>query len=176
MPKGLRRYYGQGHLHFINFSCYRMLPLLKSACARELFVRELARVRRELEFALIGYVVMPEHVHLLIGEPKHGTPSDVLHRLKLASSRKLRKKLRSTDAKQWLLPLEEYGEPLRAFWQARFHDFNVYSEKKRRQKLEYMHGNPTKRGLVRHPEEWPWSSWAFYVGKKDFLIAMDVEV
>jgi putative transposase len=77
MPKGLRRYYGKGHRHFITFSCYRRLPLLKSARARDLFVKELARVREELGFRLIGYVVMPEHVHLLMSEPRRGTPSTV---------------------------------------------------------------------------------------------------
>jgi REP-associated tyrosine transposase len=64
MPAGLRRYYGKGELHFITFSCYRRLPLLKSARARDVFVRELAKLRGELEFRLVGYVVMPEHVHL----------------------------------------------------------------------------------------------------------------
>jgi len=66
MPAGLKRYYGQGHLHFLTFSCYRRLPLLKSVRAREIFLRELARVRDELGFHLIVYVVMPAHVHLLI--------------------------------------------------------------------------------------------------------------
>jgi putative transposase len=64
MQKGLKRYYGQGHLHFLTFSCYRRLPFLKTVRARNLFVRELARVRAEYGFSLVGYVVMPEHVHL----------------------------------------------------------------------------------------------------------------
>jgi REP element-mobilizing transposase RayT len=93
MPRGLRRYYGKGHLHFVTFSCYRRLPLLRNARARDIVVRELARVRDELGFPLAGYVVMPEHVHLLLGEPKDGTPSTVLHRLKLRAARKLRKRL-----------------------------------------------------------------------------------
>src|SRR5260370_13853942 len=78
MPKGLQRYYGQGQLHFVTFSCYRRLPLLSTAQARNLFVEELGRVRREYGFLLVGYVVMPNHVHLLISEPKKGTPSTVL--------------------------------------------------------------------------------------------------
>lgn len=82
MPKGLKRIYGYGHLHFITFSCYRRLPLLRSARARNLFVRVLDRVRGELGFKLAGYVVMPEHVHLLISEPARGTPSTVLKMLK----------------------------------------------------------------------------------------------
>jgi putative transposase len=94
MPAGLKRYYGKGDLHFITFSCYRRLPLLKTMRARNLFVKELGRVRDAAGFRLIGYVVMPEHVHLLISEPREGTPSTVLHKLKLGVARKLRKRKR----------------------------------------------------------------------------------
>jgi putative transposase len=59
MPAGLKRYYGKGHLHFITFSCYRRLPLLKSVRARDVFVKELGKVREEMGFHLLGYVVMP---------------------------------------------------------------------------------------------------------------------
>src|SRR5271168_3427947 len=75
MPAGLKRYYGKGDLHFITFSCYRRLPLLKTVRARNIFVKELGRVRDEMGFQLFGYVVMPEHVHLLMSETKQGTPS-----------------------------------------------------------------------------------------------------
>jgi len=87
MPAELKRFYGKGHLHFITFSCYRRLPLLKTAPARDVFVKELSKIRDEMGFRLAGYVVMPEHVHLLISEPKQGTPSSVLQRLKLRVSR-----------------------------------------------------------------------------------------
>ena len=82
MPKQLKRYYGQGQLHFVTFSCYRRLPLLGTMHARNLFVKELGRVRQEYGFFLVGYVLMPNHVHLLISEPKKGTPSTVLQMLK----------------------------------------------------------------------------------------------
>ena len=173
MPAGLRRYYGKGDLHFITFSCYRRLPLLKSARARDVFVRELAKLRGELEFRLVGYVVMPEHVHLLMSEPRKGTPSTVLHKLKLRVSRKLWKRRRGVHARQMRLPFEESAEPVRAFWQARFYDFNVYSERKRIEKLNYMHENPLKRKLVTHPKEWPWSSWGFYAGATKVLVQID---
>lgn len=175
MPTGLRRYYGQGHLHFITFSCYRRLPGLKSARARNVFVRELAKVREEVGFRLIGYVVMPEHVHLLMTEPPRGTPSTVMQKLKLRVARRMRKRRKSGPRGQMRLPFEECGEPLRAFWQARFYDFNVYSERKRTEKLNYMHANPITRKLVTHPRDWPWSSWGFYARRRKVLIPMDVE-
>ena len=74
MPLGLRRYYGRGELHFLTFSCYRRLPLLGARRARNTFVQELGLVRAEYGFRLLGYVVMPEHVHLLVSEPRRGTP------------------------------------------------------------------------------------------------------
>jgi putative transposase len=175
MPTGLRRYYGKGDLHFITFSCYRRLPLLKTVHARDIFVKELGKVRDEMGFHLLGYVVMPEHVHLLMSEPPQGTPSTVLQKLKLRVARKLRKRRRPVSAGQMRLPFGEAGEPLRAFWQARFYDFNVYSEGKKKEKLNYMHANPVIRGLVKHPRDWRWSSWGFYQGGAAGLVTIDVE-
>jgi REP-associated tyrosine transposase len=157
MPKGLKRIYGQGHLHFVTFSCYRRLPLLGSSRARNAFVRALDHVRKEYGFRLVGYVVMPEHVHLLISEPQRGTPSIVLKMLKQRVSRVLR----------------SAGSPLPQFWQRRFFDFNVWSRKKKVEKLGYMHANPLKRGLVEDAKDWPWSSYAFYQQLGEILIEID---
>jgi hypothetical protein len=57
--------------------------------------------------------------------------------------------------------------------QPRFHDFNVHNAEKRREKLDYMHANPVKRKLVRHPKDWPWSSWSFYEMNGEGMIRMD---
>src|SRR5216684_3627850 len=113
MPAGLKRYYGKGHWHFITFSCYRRLSLLKTVRARDTFVKELGKVRNEMGFHLLGYVVMPEHVHLLMSEPPQGTPSTVLQKLKLRVARRLRKRRRTTWVGQMRLPFAETGEPLR---------------------------------------------------------------
>ena len=174
MPKGLQRYYGRGHLHFLTFSCYRRLPLLKTVRARDVFVRELARVRAEYGFLLVGFVVMPEHVHLLISEPRKGTPSTVLQMLKQRVSKKLRKKQRKSSVGQLRLAFPEQAENLRSFWQARFYDFNVYTNRKKREKLDYMQRNPLTRGLVNHPKDWRWSSWLFYVMGEPGLVGIDV--
>lgn len=149
---------------------------MKTVRARDIFVKELGKVRDEMSFHLLGYVVMPEHVHLLISEPKQGTPSTVLQKLKLRVARKLRKRGRPVCAGQMRLPFAETGERLRAFWQARFYDFNVYSEGKKNEKLNYMHANPVIRGLVKHPRDWVWSSWRSYYGGAPELLAMDIKV
>ena len=155
MPKGLKRYYGLGHLHFVTFSCYRRLPLLGTAQARDLFVRTLEAMRERHDFLLVGYVAMPEHVHLLIGEPAKGTPSTVLKALKQCVSRDLREQTRGSASAGG-------DRCLPHFWQPRFHDFNVHSAGKKREKLDYMHANPVKRGLVENPLDWVWSSASFY--------------
>ncbi len=173
MAKGLRRRYGQGHLHFITCSCYRRLPLLASARSRNHFVKILGEVRDRLGFALVGYVVMPEHIHLLIGEPPKGTPSTVLQILKQRVSRRLRRK--RTSSAQLSLRFGGVDHALPHFWQPRFYDFNVWSQKKKVEKLQYMHMNPVKRKLVAHPRDWPWSSFSFYAAGNPGLLQMDPE-
>jgi|SRR5580693_4977839 putative transposase len=174
MPKGLKRYYGQGQLHFVTFSCYRRLPLLGTVRARNLFVKELERVRREYGFLLVGYVVMPNHVHLLVSEPQKGTPSTVLQMLKQRVSRTIRKTKHPMLKAQLPLLFPKFIADLPQFWQPRFYDFNVYSHEKKREKLEYMHANPVTRGLVKHPKDWPWSSFSFYAKGEAGLVEVDL--
>jgi putative transposase len=173
MPKNLRRYHGQGHLHFITFSCYRRFYLLASGRARNVFVKALKEVRAKYRMALAGYVVMPEHVHLLIGEPADGTPSTVVHSLKLRVSKRLRRPKRKQPLGQRALPFRGTGTELPQFWEKRFYDFNVYSAAKRREKLEYMHRNPVTRSLVKDPRDWVWSSYSSYSGIGTPLIEID---
>jgi putative transposase len=173
MPKGLKRYYGRGHLHFLTFSCYRRLPLLGRARARTAFVKALAAIRERYGFLLVGYVVMPEHVHLLISEEPKCTPSLVLKVLKQRVSRDLRRQKRHVPTGQMRLAFKEDEAELARFWQPRFYDFNVYSAKKIREKIAYMHTNPVKRGLVGTPGEWAWSSFVSYERGEGGLVSID---
>ena len=141
MPWGLKRYQKARCLHFITFSCYRREPLLGRADARETFEAELERVRTLYGFYVTGYVVMPEHVHLLVSEPERGKLSVAIQMLKQVVSRKLR------------------PPGMRRFWQVRYYDLPVWSESKRIAKLRYIHRTPVDRGLVERPEDWRWSSF-----------------
>ena len=138
------RYHSQHCLHFITFSCYQRMKLLDSVPARDTFEQELERVRRWYGSFVTGYVVMPEHVHLLLSEPERGKLSLVIQMLKQITSRKLK----ASDQPR--------------FWQVRYYDFPVWSEAKRIEKLRYIHRNPVKRGLAERPENWKWSSFAHY--------------
>jgi len=173
MRNPLRRYSGRGDLHFVTFSCYRRRSYLGTKRSRDCFVRILEEVRTRHAFRLIGYVVMPEHVHLMISEPKKISPSKALQVLKQKVSRALRGKRKKRASGQLSLAFPGSVRETGAFWQRRFYDFNVYSQKKLREKLEYMHANPVVRGLVAHPREWPWSSWSHYAKRETGLIVID---
>jgi putative transposase len=160
MPSRLHRTYGAHHLHFITCSCYRRLPFLRSVCSRDRFLFILEQTRGRYRFVVVGYVVMPEHIHLLITEPEIGTPSTVMQVLKQRTARALLPKKKPSDPRQRFLFRDAL--PRVPFWQARFYDFNVWTTKKRIEKLRYMHRNPVKRRLVSAPEEWRWSSYRFY--------------
>lgn len=153
MPWGLKRFYGSGDLHFITCSCYRRLALLATQQRRDLFLAVLEQVRQRYGFVVLGYVVMPEHFHLLVSEPYKGDPSVVMQALKLGFARRVLSARRSFRHHQ--------AEPAHV-WQRRFYDYNVRSQHKRVEKLRYIHRNPVRRGLVEKPEQWCWSSFRNY--------------
>jgi REP-associated tyrosine transposase len=154
-----KRYYGAGDLHFITCSCYRRQPLLGTPRRRDLFLTVLEQVRRRYQFVVVGYVVMPEHIHLLISEPQERTPSTVMQALKLGFARRvLAQARRQRNPAQASL----FDHAPQHIWQKRFYDFNVWTEHKRIEKLRYMHRNPVQRGLVAFPELWQWSSFRAY--------------
>ena len=107
MPSGLKRYHDFGHDHFVTFSCYKRLPYLNNDHARTVFLDTLERLRERHHFHIYGYVLMPEHVHLLTNEPGTGTLATFLQILKQLTSRQLK----SPDQKQ--------------LWQRRYYDFNL---------------------------------------------------
>jgi putative transposase len=160
MPLRLHRYYGAGYLHFITFSCYHRRQLLRTPQRRDLFLKFLEQVRLSYKFVVVGYVVMPEHVHLLLSEPERANPSVVVQVLKQRFARQVGRARRQQQSglqrTLWEADCEDH------VWQRRFYAFVVWSEHKRAEKLRYMHNNPVKRGLVLSPEQWPWSSFRFY--------------
>lgn len=159
MPSHLKRYYGTDHLHFITCSCYHRQPWLNSPRRRDLFLKVLEQVRRRCGFVVVGYVVMPEHIHLLISEPEKGDPSRVMQALKQGFARRV---LRAARKRRKVGQQELFAGEVEHVWQRRFYDFNVWSARKRIEKLRYMHRNPVKEGLVVEPEQWEWSSFRSY--------------
>jgi putative transposase len=176
-----KRHYDPGQLQFITASVYRRAPLFLSDRFRRNFVETLAAVRQETKFLLIGWVLMPDHFHLLLKpEPVESTPL-ILKTLKEETATHILKILREHQQYPWCrkmlarlrLPPTVHDESHYQLWQRRSYPFNVYSEKKRLEKLDYMHNNPVKRGLVSLPGDWAWSSWRFYYLQDTSLLAMD---
>lgn len=145
MPTRLTRIQQAGHLHFLTFSCYRRAAKLATDADKARFCEVLEEMRLRWHFRIVGYVVMPEHVHLLISEPREGRLSVVMQMLKQTVSRRL----------------GTQGEP---FWVPRYYDFNVYSAEKTSEKLDYMHFNPVKRGLAYEGIDWRWSRARLHAG------------
>ena len=144
MPWGLKRFQQSRDVHFLTFSCYRRQPKFESPSACDTFLSALERVRQSHSLCVYGYVVMPEHVHLLVNEPECSDLAHAMQSLKQGVARRLA--LRAQEP----------------FWMERYYDFNVWSERKFVEKLRYLHRNPVKRGLVARPEDWPWSSFLHY--------------
>src|SRR5271167_3196707 len=82
MPTGLKRYYGAGHAHFIACGCCHRIAWLDTVARRNLFLGILEEVRQRCRFVVVGYVVMPDHFHLLMSEPQVGDPSKVMQLVK----------------------------------------------------------------------------------------------
>ena len=110
-------------MHLVTFSCWHRFAHLGAPAARDLFEDALQKTHIRYRFEVIGYVVMPEHVHLLLSEPRSELLAKGLQSLKLSVTRRA-------------------NEP--SFWQARYYDFNVRTEAKRVEKLNYIHWNPMK--------------------------------
>ena len=133
-----------------------------------MFEQSLERVRVWYGLFVAGYVIMPEHVHLLLSEPERSTLAVALQMLKQITAQKLRPTPSRTAG-------DKAGAP-EHFWQARYYDFNVRTAKKRIEKLRYIHRNPVKRDLVEKPEDWEWSSFRHYATGEEGAVEIEVGV
>jgi putative transposase len=175
------RHFEPGELQFITTSTYRRLKLFLRDRFRCIFVEVLREVRQETGFLLIGWVLMPEHFHLLIKpEPAEAT-SRFMQELKKRVAQRIISVLGDGEQHPWCrrmlaglrLPPTVHSDCRYRVWQRRFYPFNVYSEKKRLEKLDYMHNNPVVRGLVSSADQWRWSSFRFYYLDDSSLLSMD---
>jgi len=132
MPHGLKRYQQSKQSHFVTFSCYRRLPRLRDDRLCDLFVTYLERTRGKYRFRVYGYVVMPEHVHLLVSEPELEVLAKAIQTLKISVAHRAM----------------NYGaERYAPLWQKRYYDHNVCNYDSFVEKLRYIHRNAVKRGF-----------------------------
>jgi REP-associated tyrosine transposase len=154
MPKGLTRFHQTGHLHFITISCHRHTHIFKDPNACNTLQQILEETRKKYGFLILGYVIMSNHIHLLMTEPEETPLSTAIQVLKQRFSR--------TRSEEFV-------------WEARYHDFNVFTESKKIEKLHYMHRNPIKAGLIEEPHQWPWSSFRAYAHKEPHPVQITTE-
>ena len=153
MPHGLKRFQQSAQSHFVTFTCYHRRRGFQSPAVYDLFVHVLEEMRCRFALCVYGYVVMPEHVHLLLSEPR-GLLADAMHYLKLSFAKRL---------------------VAGAFWQKRYYDRNVRDEREFVEKLRYTHRNPVKAGLCELPEDWPWSSFRHYALREKGVVEIESE-
>lgn len=157
-----------GHLHELTFSTYRRIPVLRYPECADIVLATLERARELLSFQVHAYVIMPEHVHVLIG-PQHGTKvSAILARIKQPASQRIAKSLRRSNpqlADLMRVKVSEDKWETRIWQQGGGFDRNVYSSEVARKMINYIHQNPIRRGMCRLPEEYTYSSAGDYLGK-----------
>lgn len=168
MPWGLTRFQRSGQSHFVTFSCYHRHRLFTTDISCRVFESALERVRRSYGLRGYGYVVMPDHVHLLLSEPQRSTLADALKSLKQGVSRRLMGKLP-------LKPESGLRGAPEHFWQKRYYDFNIRNYPQFVEKLRYIHRNPVKCGSCERPEEWEWSSFRHYATGSEGRVEIESE-
>jgi len=143
------------HAQFITFSCYKRRKLLETDPAKRITLGSQLATHGGL---CIGFVIMPEHVHCLVWFNEPGHLSTCMDHWKGQTSVKIKNLYRTQFSGYWST-IEE-SDPA---WQARYYPFNVFTQKKLEEKLDYMHLNPVRRGLVTRAVDWKWSSARWYL-------------
>ena len=184
-PRKKVKHYDNGEPHFLTFSCYRRLPLLSKDRTRQWFVDALEEARAMHGFHLWAWVIMPEHVHVLLWPPfdlispdphcMKGRTCGILSSIKRPVAEKAIAHL-SDNAPDFLqrLTVINANRTYHRFWQTGSgHDENVSEPVSLHALVEYVHLNPVRRGLVKRPEDWPWSSFRDWHRLPDALLSVD---
>jgi putative transposase len=170
MPR-LRHYDHLNTARFVTFSCYRRHKLLLAPPVVCVFLEALESMRRLHGIRLLGYVIMPEHVHLVVHPPNAIKLGPVIGQLKSQSASRI------VSERLLVLPancaIEKSGVRRQAFWQPRCYDHNCRTPETVVEKINYCHNNPVKRGLVTEPGHWRWSSFNWYASESEVPLAMD---
>jgi putative transposase len=166
-----------GVAHEFTFSCYKGLPLLNQDRTRTWLADALNRTRKTWNVELWAYVVMPEHVHLLLLPCAHEYKiAQILQSIKQPVARRAMALLRRSQS-DWLKTLrvpDHCDQASYHFWQpGGGYDRDIVSPAVAWSAIKYIHGNPVRRGLVDHPCDWQWSSARWYAGKGDVVLEMD---
>jgi len=173
----VRHFDHDGRARFITFSTHNGIPILTNDRFRQAVTDAVDSVRRSHQYRVIAYVVMPEHVHLLIVPPIDMSVGPVVGEIKRASAKEIHRILEgspSTLTSQ--LTVTRNGQEKRVLWKRRCYDHNCRSDESLWEKVRYCHNNSVRRGLVTRPEDWRWSSYRWYQGERDVPLSIDITV
>jgi len=144
--------------------------LLTHLPAVTIFVEVLDQLRSKSNVKLLGYVIMPEHVHLVIHPPDGLKVGRWIGELKSLSARRI---LVAGHPAEKRLSVGNGASQRHQFWQPRCYDHNCRTPETVKEKINYCHKNPVTRGLVTDPGDWRWSSYGYYNGETDVPLVMD---
>ena len=172
-----RLFTGEGHYHFVTFSCTGRRKLLVTPRARQIVISVLSKLARKGQVKVVGFVIMPEHVHAVLGFDQDEKLPVVMKTWKQLSAYYLRRLYEETrpDLLKYLRRDQE-GKEIVSFWQKRYYDFNLYSEEMLLEKLSYMHTNPVLRGLAGRADAYKWSSAKWYGEGKSVGVRIDADL
>ncbi len=147
--------------HSLTFSCFQRRPFFRGSQSPKWFLENLDVARRETPFDLWAYVLMPEHVHMLIFPHEGVLMKDILRAIKQPLTRRVVKwvEKNATSFLARMADRQTNGKNVYRFWQrGGGYDRNLRSVRDIHEKLAYIHANPVRRGLVSEPSAWQWSS------------------
>ncbi len=177
-PKKFARHDVPGDAHCLTFSCFHRIALFARERSCQWMLDALALGRSRREYDLWAYVIMPEHVHLVIRPLSNVKISAILTTLKQSVSKRALLWLRG-NAPNVLSRLEDRqpnGMSAYRFWQrGGGYDRNLRTAADAYEKIEYVHNNPVRRELAASAEEWPWSSCRAWQTGGDVPIPIDRE-
>ncbi len=173
----LKHYDHDGCARFVTFGVHRRIPVLTNSVFRRLVIQCIDNIRNEYELRLVSYVIMQEHVHLVLIPPDEVKLGYVIGEIKRISARQIHRHLNNTGSVLTSrFMVNRNGREKFAFWQRRCFDHNCRSEEAMWSRVEYCHKNPVLRGLVARPEDWIWSSYRWYTGDRKVVLRMDVDI
>ena len=173
----LPRFHIEGHIYYVTTVIYGRLPIFTRPSFIIPLIDSLNFYRYQQEFRLLGYVIMPDHLHLVIWPFGQATVSDIMRDYKTLTSKRIIRQAKVENIQDWVIAFEQAGQETQRsdnkVWQDSFWDENIYTERFLRQKLNYIHRNPVRAGLVEHPGDYPYSSYRNYEFGEEWLIEID---
>jgi putative transposase len=165
--KQVRHFDEPGHVHELTFSCYRQRPLLTNDLWRRLFCEAVDRAMERHRYRLFAFVIMPEHVHLIVHPRGDGSPiAALLKAIKQPFSSRIKRLLeeRPDPLLEQLMVRQRPGVMTFRFWQeGPGYDRNLIEAKAILAAIDYVHRNPVRRGLCERAIDWKWSSARYHL-------------